>query len=267
MDSFSHISIIIMNNYMHRSYGEMILQSGTVMYHSSRTPFVLNLEKPMLFTTFHPSEWVGEYTSKILLKKDVSLFFMIDGFKKNRPAVLPLLNKLIEDGSDLSKMYDENLQCYIDYLNSEKFNGWFSTIEGGNSVEVSLINSPGLFQVISSEKTVTDWSGSTYDDSMNVIPKDWGKNYPISTLKHPASLILNRRYKAILEQYIKDIKTSDPNGTCIEIVLSNARITYFDAPKEIIKWKCPKTGGSKSKKTGKHKTGWKKTKTTRKHKR
>ncbi len=59
------------------SYGEMILKKGTRLYHTSKKIFEYNPEKPMLFLTFHPSEWENEYITIIELKKDISLLFMV----------------------------------------------------------------------------------------------------------------------------------------------------------------------------------------------
>ena len=117
---------------MRRSYGEMILQKGTILYHSSKDSFCTRPDKPMLFSTFHPMDWPSAGTTghitKIILKKDVSLFFMIDKF--NRAQVLPLLQKLTS-GGNLVKQHDHKLVCFVKYLFRERFNGWISTTEGG----------------------------------------------------------------------------------------------------------------------------------------
>ena len=62
-------------------YGEMIIKKGTVLYHTSDNQFTINNSKPMLFLTFHPSEYIrgsDSFITRIALNKDFSLFFMID---------------------------------------------------------------------------------------------------------------------------------------------------------------------------------------------
>ena len=226
-------------NPLRRSYGEVILQKGTVLYHSSDTPFHARptSEKPLLFTTFHPSDWEDTYITEIQLKEDVSLFFMIDTFRGIR--VMPLLQKLVMPrGNNLVKKYDANLACFAQYLEKDKFQGWISTIEGNPNVEVALINSPDIFGVLSTETKMENWSNGYYDNHDRLIEKNFGKRYAISTLKKPATFLLNRRYKPLLEKYRIDAEENSPNGWSLSIVLSNAKISYFDAPTEEIAWEC-----------------------------
>jgi len=67
-------------------YGEIILKKDSILYHTSDEPFMYKSkkDKPLLFCTFHPSEYgmIGDYVTPIILKKDVSLFFMIESCKK-----------------------------------------------------------------------------------------------------------------------------------------------------------------------------------------
>jgi len=77
---------------MKRSYGEVIVKKGSILYHTSDEPFEIKdqNDKPMLFCTFHPSEWdvMNEYATFIKLKKDISLLFMIESFKKAKYFIL-----------------------------------------------------------------------------------------------------------------------------------------------------------------------------------
>jgi len=224
---------------LRRSYGEVLLQKGTILYHSSYTPIVSNPLKPMLFTTFHPSDWHGKYVSEIRLKKDVSLFFMVDTFVNVR--VLPLLQKLVlPQGNNLVKMYDTKLKCFVDHLKEEHFHGWLSTIEGGTTIEVSLLNSPEIFEIVSCEKSTENWSDSYYNTEDKLVEKNFGKRYAIGTMTMPAKFILNSRYKSILEEYRTNAERINPNGFTLSIVLSNASITYFEAQKKLITWNCEK---------------------------
>lgn len=224
---------------LRRSYGEVILQKGTILHHSSDTPFRArpSSEKPMLFTTFHPSDWEDTYITEIQLKKDVSLLFMIDTFRGIR--VMPLLQKfVVPRGNNLVKKYDANLACFAQYLEKENFQGWMSTMEGNPNVEIALINSPDIFEVLSTESKTENWSNGYYDNHDRLIEKNFGKRYAISTLKKPATFLLNRRYKPLLEKYRIDAEEMSPNGWSLSIVLSNAKISYVDAPKEEFAWEC-----------------------------
>jgi hypothetical protein len=66
------------------TYGSVIIKKDTILYHTTDEEFSYRPNKPMLFTTIHPSEWEGinDYVVKIQLKRDVELLFMISGFKK-----------------------------------------------------------------------------------------------------------------------------------------------------------------------------------------
>jgi hypothetical protein len=72
---------------MRLSYGEVILKKGSILYHTSDEQFTYKdeLEKPLLFCTFHPSEYGSNnnsYIHFIKLEKDISLLFMIEKIKK-----------------------------------------------------------------------------------------------------------------------------------------------------------------------------------------
>ena len=57
-----------------KSYGVMKIKEGSILYHASDKKFKYNTNKPMLFCTFHPSEWYSKYITRIRIKKDISLF-------------------------------------------------------------------------------------------------------------------------------------------------------------------------------------------------
>ena len=44
-----------------KSYGVMKIKEGSILYHASDKKFKYNTNKPMLFCTFHPSEWYSKY--------------------------------------------------------------------------------------------------------------------------------------------------------------------------------------------------------------
>jgi hypothetical protein len=222
-------------------YGEVILRKGTTLYHASQTPFTPNPSKPMLFTTLHPSEWAfiyGEYITQIILKKDISLLFMISGIVNTR--ILPLLDTLInQPGNNLAKQKDINLACYTRYLRAEKFDGWLSTIEGKSSIEIALINDMTIYEPAPSVKLMMKgWTNSSYVEDGSFIQKNWGAIYPITTLQYPAILNINKRYKEEIDTYIAYCKRICPNEFAFQILLSNSIINYIDVPIAFVHWNC-----------------------------
>jgi hypothetical protein len=226
-------------------YGEMIVQKGTFLYHTSASPFVYNPSKPMLFLTFHPSEWnkphSNEYVTKFKVQRDISLLFMVGGVSKT--GIAPLLDGLIgTPGKNLAKMVDAKLWCFIHYLKGSGFDGWFSTIEGGLPVEVALINDPILVQVIGTRPLNNNtWKNAYYKepDYTDLVAKDWGNVYEISIRHKPVQLKIHRRYEHMINKFMDDVRGGgDPDGHIVYILLQNARISYIDAPFQGIRWAC-----------------------------
>ena len=224
-------------------YGEMILKKGTILYHTSKVPFKQDSTKPMLFLTFHPSEWVrnpSDYVTKYTVNRDISLFFMVSIITGSR--IFPLLDKLIgTPGNNLAKRHDEKLTCFIPYLEKAGFDGWFSTIEGGAPVEVALINRLDLVTVIDTSPIAWNWKNGNYPDPNNLsvfVPKKWGKTYEISSYRLPIELNINKRYEPLINTFIEQIKKNDPDGNVLSILLKNAKIQYINAPFKQIKWAC-----------------------------
>ena len=58
---------------LREEYGEMIIKKDSILYHTSDDLFTYqnNIDKPMLFCTFHPSEYTGDnkYVHYIKIKK------------------------------------------------------------------------------------------------------------------------------------------------------------------------------------------------------
>jgi hypothetical protein len=222
-------------------YGEMILKKGTKLYHVSDDEFCPNPTKPMLFTVFHPSDVLDvalltEHVTTITLKRDVSLFFMVSNIVRER--ILPLLDVLIgKTGQNLAKQSDSNLACYINHLKKDRFDGWFSTINGKGRVEVALINDTSIFEVASCEPFIRNWTNSNMVNN-TFIPKRWGAQYEISPISLPITLNVNVRYKPMIEHYIAYTNEKYNNEFIFQILLRNARINYIDAPIAYINWMC-----------------------------
>ncbi len=220
-------------------YGEVILKKGSVLYHTSEEPFAYRADKPMLFCTFHPSEYEGlnEYVTRITLKKDVHLFFMIKNIYKT--YVYSALDVLTNTpGNNLSKMSDRNLACYSQKLRNENFDGWFCSIENKAAVEVALLNDSRIFSYEPTEELQYNWRNSNNFNN-TITLKNWGSTYPISTVLQPAIFNLNSRYQNMIETYIdNNTKSKFPNNHILQVILSNANIHYHDAPVVFVTWIC-----------------------------
>jgi hypothetical protein len=224
---------------MKKTYGEMILKKGSILYHTSDNLFEYKNDKPMLFCTFHPSEWDinNEYVTFIKLKKNISLLFMIEECKKAR--IFSTLNLLTNHPNlNLSKKIDNQLLCYVRELKKENFDGWFSSIENKVSVEVSLINDPDIFKVIKTEKLGRKWTNSNSNGGEKKM-KNWGKKYPICSIKKPIILNLHERYKNIINEYKKyEINSGYIKEYIFQVLLDNAIIHYHKGDLEKIVWNC-----------------------------
>jgi hypothetical protein len=216
-----------------KSYGKMKMKKGSVLYHTSENKFVVDLKKPFLFLTYHPSEWdiMNKYVTMIRIKKDITLLFMIEGFQKGR--IFSCLNTFTKHPNlNLAKKYDKNLMCYREELRKEQYDGWFTSIENKTSVEVGLINDFKNYKVLKTERLKRNWG---YKKNK----KSWGTIYPICTIERPVKLKLNLRYKSMIEEYKKyGMKTGNEKNTVFLIILENAKIYYHKADLEEIEWKC-----------------------------
>lgn len=218
------------------SYGEVLLRKGTRLYHTSPTAMCERPDKPMIFTTFHPSEWYRnseDVVSVIELQQDVSLLFMVQGIRHLR-IFSALGNLLDKPGSNLMKMRIEYLTKFRPWLEKEQFDGWFSTIEGKTAIEVALINNPAVYKVVECAPIQWSWNNSTIGNDGALVPKKWGSVYPV-VIPTPR-LTLNARFRPQLEAYIAEIARDDPGGTAFSRILEEADIRYVDAAAALIKW-------------------------------
>ncbi len=224
---------------MQTSYGTMKISKGCILYHSSDELFKNKPEKPMLFCTFHPSEWPDKYITRIKLKKTVLLLFMVSKLKDDR--VFSSLNKFTNTKLlNLAKMYDSNLQCYVEELKKEHLCGWFTSIQNKGTVEVALINSNNIFEALDTHKTIRNWrNGNCANENNTKIPKKWGIKYPICTINNPVRLNINLRYKKLIKHYKKyEKKSGYPLEYIFQVILENAKIYYHKGELQNIKWKC-----------------------------
>lgn len=224
------------------TFGIMTIPKNSILYHVSEEEFILNPEKPMLFLTFHPSDYPHfTYVTQIKLTRDINVLFMVDPYNKMGIKLFPLLNKLIKTGNNLSKQLDTNLRCYVKQLQKDELDGWFSTIEGSHPVEVALINDSTLYEIINIEEYKNNMieAYTTYNNTEQsvTIPTNWGTAYPISTIENPLSLYINSKYAELIHEI--ELFT-EKNGIFfpIQVILQNANISYFEKEIPKITWEC-----------------------------
>ena len=146
---------------MRESYGEVILKKDFILYHTTNEIFSnKSIDKfPMLFCTFHPSEWYyrEEYITIIKLKRDISLFFMIDFSEKS--TIYSCLPKFTNNNIELLKITHTKNQLlyYYNELINNNFDGWFNSNSIDKSfIEVGLLNNNNIFEVLKTEKLKKD---------------------------------------------------------------------------------------------------------------
>ena len=211
------------------TYGEMIIEKESILYHTSDDLFKYqnDIDKPMLFCTFHPSEYTGDnkYVHFIKIKKPLSLLFMIDSIKNIK--IYSSLNQIINHpNKNLAKKHNCVLDEVINELKKETFDGWFSSIENKGFVEIALINDKKLFEVIDSQILNRNWrNGNNANNQITV--KNWGKRYEICTIKKQVTLNINQKYEDIIIKYKEYQKKSNfPLEYIFQVILENAIINY-----------------------------------------
>jgi hypothetical protein len=226
------------------SYGIVTLKKGTILYHTSKTSLEeLSSNIPLLFTTLHPSEWsiTDNYISKIELQRNVSLLFMVDKIKDSTIYSALSIFLGVPNSNIEAKRNNELVKCWIPELIKEKLDGWFTSIENGDMVEFAIFSDPTILKIIDFSEYKNNSKNIVYNSNNNSIlmPKNWGINYPISCKSKPVKMVLNIRFKPQIKEYIKYVEKENPNGTVFYIILKNAKIKYFEAPIEKIKWFYP----------------------------
>ena len=216
---------------LREEYGEMIIKEDSILYHTSDELFEYrnNSEKPMLFCTFHPSDYSGDdntYVHIIRIKKDISLLFMIDCIGKTH--IFSALNKLINHPKkNLAKTENKVLTEITKDLKNENYDGWFSSIENKSHVEVALINNKNIYEIIETKKLKRNWSNGYYNNNNSIIKKNWGKIYKISCIEIPVILNINKKYKKMIDEYKEyEIKSKFPLEYIFQIILDNEIIYY-----------------------------------------
>ena len=215
---------------LRENYGEMIIKEGSILYHTSDDIFK-HRKKPMLFCSFHPSEYTGDnkYLHFIKIKRDLSLLFMINDISDIK--LYSSLNDIIEHpNKNLAKKHDYILKIMVKTLIKENFDGWFSSIENKSGVEVALNNKKDIYEVIDTIPLKHNWINGHYNNNDNneiIVKKNWGK-LKICTIENPIILNINKKYKKLIKKY-KDyeIKSKFISEYIFQIILDNAIINYL----------------------------------------
>jgi hypothetical protein len=193
----------------------------------------------MLFCTFHPSEWYyrEEYITIIKLKRDISLFFMIDFSEKS--TIFSYLPKFTKNNIELLKITHTKRQLlyYYNELINNNFDGWFNSNSINKSfIEIGLLNNNNIFEIIKIEKLKKDWT--RHNNANNIITqKKWETKYPIFSLNNPIIFKLNKRYEEHIKKYIENsINNKFYKIYTFQILLTNAEIYYHDGNIKNIIW-------------------------------
>lgn len=194
------------------NYGSIIIKKYTILYHLTDEEFSYKPEKKLLYTIFHPSEWIGydsEYVARIQLKRDIEVLFFITGFRKHYV---------------LSNQAEKKSPEFLEKLAKENLDGWLGSIENRSHIEVAIINNQNIFEVISFETLRKNWRNGNCLGGI-IECKNWGTLYPISSRSIPIILHLNEKYKPLIEEYIQyGIDSKYPFEYVFQVILENVII-------------------------------------------
>ena len=217
----------------------MILQEGTLLYHTSNMKKLLNFNDKILFLfcTFHPSEYGTnqKYIHTFRLKRDVKLFFMINDI---REKILTILNSSFENivncnKINLKRINIDKISQLTKKLKDKNFDGWFSSIHNSSfNVEVALFNDSNIYEQVNSSNLILDLTN--FNENKEYFNS--GNSYKINTINNPIKLIINIRYKNNIKKLLNRLynnKKFIPKSV-FDIVISNADIIYFDENNNII---------------------------------
>ena len=228
---------------MKETYGELILPKGFILYHTSDNPFKIDYEInfPMLFCVFHPSEWELLHVTKIILKKEINLFFAIDFNIRDESISIPICIMKEITKSDFFirsvKSVKDYLLFFSNKLKENNFDGWVGLQKvNKNALEVSLINNPDIFN-IKMEILNKDWKkeGMNYNKTI-VIQKKWGNNFPIYFDKN-IIININERYKYFIELFLQNIENNKYKyHKSLHLLLRDSKIIYNQNPINKIVW-------------------------------
>jgi hypothetical protein len=228
---------------MRETYGELKLPKGFILYHTTENEFIKRSEEeyPILFCVLHPSEFDRENIVKIILKKEISLFFAIDFKIRDEKKAIPVCVMKKITNTDLFIRYVSIVRDYLlffsENLKKNNFEGWYGLqkINNGNT-EIALINNPDIFDIEIDNQT-KDWKREAINRETGIPrQKIWGNNFPINIDKK-VIITLNERYKDKIELFMKNMNDDKYKyNKCLQILLSNSEIIYKNGIEKEIIW-------------------------------
>lgn len=162
---------------MKESYQKLILPKGFILYYTNDEPYII---KSTLFCVFQPSERELDYVIKIILKKDISLFFAIDFKISDRDSSLSIPICVIKELTK-TDFFKENIKFYKNFesfylpmLKENNFDGLVNMqILYDGQLEIRLINNPDIYD-FEIEHINKDWKEKDL-----VIQKELYKKYGV----------------------------------------------------------------------------------------
>lgn len=195
-----------------KTYGSLIIKKDTILYHLTDEEFSYKPDKKLLYTIFHPSEWIGydsEYVARIQLKRDIEVLFFITGFRKHYV---------------LSNQEEKKSPEFLEKLAKENLDGWLASIENRSHVEVAIVNNPNIFELYSFEPLRKNWRNG---NCLGRLPecKNWGNLYPITSCSLPIVFNFHGKKKLFIEEYIQyGRKSKYPFEYTLQVILENSII-------------------------------------------
>jgi hypothetical protein len=209
-------------------YGKIKIKKGSILYQISdeEIRYTNTQEQPLIYCLFHPSEdYTSEkYVSFIKIKKTLSLLFMIKDIK--RVCIETAFNDITGlDSLNYAKKNSNQMIDLIDKLKNEKLDGWITSINDRLKIELAIINNVDNYKIIKTKIAKRYWSSGYYKNN-EYIPKIYGFQYPICSIYKPIKFRLNKKYKKIIEKYVR-IKIYC-NEYTFKFILKNANIKYYN---------------------------------------
>jgi hypothetical protein len=231
---------------MFKNNGIVTIKKKSILYffHEEEDNIFI-YDNKILHCNFHPFEsnriYLYKYISCIEIKKDIQLLFMIKTFC-NKSLLTTIERPFISYHSQNIEYYPYNKMIELCKKNNK--DGWFSSIRNGSrgfvNSEISLINNPEIFSIISVSKYINDVKKIKIQDELIVVKninediiinrtkRDYGNIYPICSTKYPLYFHIHNKFKELINDFLNyDIIPHFTQPTVFQIVLSNANIKYY----------------------------------------
>ena len=216
---------------MKENYHQLVLPKGFILYYTNDKPFIIS---SILSCVFHPSERELDYVIKIILKKDISLFFAIDFKISDRDLSISIPICVIKEITK-TDFFKENIKIYKDFeslyfpiLKKNNFDGLINMqILYDGQLEIRLINNPDIYD-FTIEPLNKDWKREGFSYKNGAIQKIWGDNYPMIFNKN-VILIVNKRYKYFIELFLQNLENKKYKfNKSLQLLLRDSEIKYYE---------------------------------------